>query len=69
MINTIKSQVQLDNIIKQTPMAGNIYYDADGSYKDIDWTKEYIKIVISDNITTLERINYGKAKSRNRKTI
>jgi len=52
----LKTQEELDSVIKSEPMTGNIYYDKNMKYKPINWNKEFIKITNSNNTTIIERI-------------
>lgn len=56
MKTIIKSQEQLDSLIKNDSCIANVYYDLNFNYIPIDWKKEYIIMVNINNRTELERI-------------
>lgn len=51
----ITTQEQLDELIKTIPMIGNIYYNDEMEYVEIDWKIENVQMTKTNNNIILTR--------------
>lgn len=55
MKTLITTQEQLDELIKTIPMIGNIYYNDEMEYVEIDWKVENVQMIKTNNNIILTR--------------
>jgi len=63
MKTIVKTQEELNLLIKTTPSINNINFDENGNLKLVDFSKEYIEIEENGNTTLLTRIPINKVNT------